>query len=120
AIVVYLFKLKLEGQLDQQRAFLQGATKVHEQQVTALRLIHANLKRASFFFQRLSSAGKLEGESDDDLYKQFNTHIVAASDLSLDNELLLPESLTTQLESFFAKLKSAERDLGWAKSPHFP
>jgi hypothetical protein len=119
-IVAALLRRLFDSQIEIQKAYLARQSKVHEQQVNALRVIHASLKRANYFFQRLSSRMKLANENDEDLYKQFNKHMVAASDLYLDNELLIPESLTAQLDTFFGKTKSAEVDLSFAMSRDFP
>jgi hypothetical protein len=119
-IVAALLKRLFDSQIEIQKAYLARQSKVHEQQVNALRAIHASLKRANFFFQRLSSRMRLAGETDDDLSKEFNTHIVAASNLYLENELLIPEPLTAQLDAFFGKTKSAEIDLVFAMHADFP
>lgn len=117
ALIQIGFSIRIGARLEAQKSLLLRQTKVHEEQITALCLIHANLKRANYFFQRLS-AGNLRGnENGQDLFQHFTKFLATASDLRLDNELLLPETLTRQMQTFFDKTQSALVDLDIAMDP---
>jgi hypothetical protein len=97
-----------------------GCASIHERQVEALHAIHANLEQALFYLQRAASAGKFEGESDQDLLQRMARDLAAASEVFSQNELLIGPELTSKLDEFFNETFSAGMNLNWAEHPMTP
>ena len=88
-LVGALFKRRFDAQLETQKALLQRSSRIHERQVDALLAIHAKLEQALFYLQRAASAGKFEGESDQELLRRMARDLGAASEVFSQNKLLI-------------------------------
>jgi hypothetical protein len=119
-IVGVLFKRRFDAQLEIQKALLQRSSRIHERQVEALLSIHAKLEHALFYLQRASSAGKFEGESDQELLKGMAHSLAAASEVFSQNKLLIGQELTHKLDEFFSETFSAGMSLNLAEDPMIP
>ena len=119
-LVGALFKRRFDAQLETQKALLQRSSRIHERQVDALLAIHAKLEQALFYLQRAASAGKFEGESDQELLRRMARDLGAASEVFSQNKLLIGAELTRTLDEFFNEMFSAGMNLNWAEHPMTP
>ena len=119
-VVGALFKRRFDAQLETQKALLQRSSRIHERQVDALLAIHAKLEQALFYLQRAASAGKFEGESDQELLRRMARDLGAASEVFSQNKLLIGAELTRTLDEFFNEMFSAGMNLNWAEHPMTP
>jgi len=116
-VVGALFKRRFDAQLEIQKALLQRSSRIHERQVGALLAIHAKLEQALFYLQRAASAGKFEGESDQELLRRMARDLGCASKVFSHNKLLIGPELTRKLDEFFDDMFSAGMNLRWADHP---
>jgi hypothetical protein len=116
-VVGALFKRRFDAQVEVQKALLQRTSRVHERQVGALLAIHAKLEQGLFYLQRAASAGKFEGESDQELLRRMTRDLAAASKVFSHNKLLIGSELTRKLDEFFDDMFSAGMNLRWAEHP---
>jgi len=119
-VVGALFKRRFDAQLETQKALLQRSSRIQERQVGALLAIHAKLEQALFYLQRAASAGKFEGESDEELLRRMARDLGAASKVFSHNKLLMGPELTRKLDEFFDEMFSAGMNLRWAEHPMTP
>jgi hypothetical protein len=108
AIVSYLFKLKLERELDQQRAFLQRQTKVHELQIQTLMKLYSLLHSAHASLRNLDDP------------QQFANAVEPAKAELTTQRLLIPRALAAKMDQFFEKLHHARTSLNVAFGDRFP
>ena len=108
AAVGWLFKQKLDRALEVQRAYLRRASNVHERQVDALLKVYEPLHAAHELLQHMNRRVYFEGEKREDYPLKFRQTAVRAYDSFVAGRLLLPETLTTQLDEFFNQLGRGE------------
>lgn len=116
-IVAALFKRRFDAQLETHKALLQRSGLVHARQVDALSVIYSKLEHALFYLQRVTSAGKYEGEEDNKLLQGMARELAPASEEFSKNKLLVSDDLRNKLDEFFNKMVLVGLDVRLALDP---
>jgi hypothetical protein len=119
-IVAALFKRRFDTQLERHKALLLRASRVHEKQIDALSEVYSKLERANAFLQRTASSATFAGEDKMVLMQNAVKELVAASEAYSARKLLIPPTLTKELDTFFGKAVVARLDLSFALSDDLP
>jgi hypothetical protein len=116
-IVAALFRRRLDANLETHKALLQRGGQVHTLQVEALLSIHCKIDQALFFLQRVTSAGRFQGEDEKVLLQRMAQALGAASEEFSRNRLLFAPPLERALDEFFQKMIFAGIELNLALDP---
>ena len=114
-VVGFIFKQKLDRELEIQKAFLARASHVHERQIDALIKLYGDLYKAQGFFKRLAAGSRFADEMPDDEYRRLlHDAITSANDKVVECRLLIPPELAQQCDEFFKILFGGQIDLNFA------
>lgn len=104
AIVGAFFKRRFDRELEYQRAVLERESRVHEQQVMALVKLDKHVRAALGYLEVMSKSVVFRGEDPATYPAKFRDEMAATHEELALARLLLPPSLTEQLERLFKKM----------------
>jgi hypothetical protein len=111
-------KANADAEIERVKAFLNRASRVHERQLDTLVKLHRHLYEAQGLLQRMTSAGRMEGEITPREYEPLVTKAMeAAFKELLDGRLLIPETLGKQCDEFFKVVFEGRTDFAFAHHP---
>lgn len=116
-IVAVLLKRRFDERLELLKAVLERGSRIHERQIEALMTIHSNLEGASFYLQRVASAGRFKGEDESQLLERAGKELASASAEYSAKRLLFSDTLTSKIDEFFASVLSAKVRIDLAMDP---
>jgi len=116
-IMAALLKRRFDKRLELLKAVLERGSRIHERQIDALMTIHSKLEEASFYLQRVASAGRLKGEDDSQLLERARRALASASAEYSAKRLLFSDTLTSKIDEFFASVLSARVRIDLALDP---
>lgn len=116
-IVAVLLDRRFDERLELLKAVLQRGSRIHERQIEALMVIHSKLDGASFYLQRVASAGRLKGEDESQLLQRAGQELASASTEYSAKRLLFSETLTSKIDEFFTSVLSAKVRIDLAMDP---
>jgi hypothetical protein len=116
-IVAGLLKHRLDQRLELVKALLEQGSRIHERQIDALMTIYSKLEEASFYLQRVASAGRLKGEDEGQLLQRAGQALASASEEYSAKKLLFSDNLTNKIDEFFNQVLSANVSIGLALDP---
>ena len=106
AIVSYLFKLKLEGELDKQRSSLQRATKVHERRIEVLCALYGSLIELNDHLKNVSAWLYSRGhEGTEYVYSEVRDLIAKHQYEFRKTRLLVPKDIAEKTDDAFVKIE---------------
>jgi hypothetical protein len=117
AVVGALFKRRFDHELELQRAILERATRVHERQVMALVKLDRHLRAAQGYLELMSKSVMFRGEDPSKYPAQFRKEIGAAHEELSSARLLLPPTLSAQVEQLFKKMFEGQMALSFFYDP---
>src|ERR1700688_1476982 len=118
SIVAALLNKRFSTQLEAHKALLLRSGLIHERQVDALLKIHSKLEEALFYLQRVTSAGKIQGQASDKvLFERTVGCLADASSEFSKNRLLISDPLEQRLDEFFHGMVVAGGDFNLILDP---
>lgn len=109
------FASRFNRRIEEQKAVLQRASRVHERQVDALSELYAALRQAHDYLQLATKSAIFAGENPDEYPKRFMNAVRAAYEKFVAIRLLLPIAVVTHADAFFAKAQEGHTNFGFAR-----
>ena len=116
-LVAGLLNHRLNQRLELVKAVLERGSRIHERQMDALMTVYSRLEEASFYLQRVASAGRFKGEDEGQLLQRAGQALASASEEYSAKKLLFSDTLTNGIDEFFNQVLSARVSIGSALDP---
>lgn len=111
-------KAQADTEIERVKALLTRGYRIHERQLAILEKLYRHFVAAQNLIQRMTSAGRMQGEiSPQEYAPKVAEEMKAAVEEYLDGKLFLPEALVQECEAFFQAVSEGQHDFAFANLP---